>query len=392
MSEMATPAGTDPAAPEAGAAPLLYFVGARHTKRASKYRVRAELGTLHVDLEKPKGAVDARVGQTGPAAILSFSNRRLGLLSAIALDLDGNGLALKRPGRSRAAFDMDGDGIADKTGWVGRRDGLMVVDRDGDGRISSTTELSFLGDRAGAASSLHGLGALDSNRDGVIDAADQRFGELKVWIDRNGNGVSEAGELAGLADIGIKSIDLGARATNTNVRMGNNVLLATATFTRDDGSSSTLGDVAFAFRPSAETPPAGGRKADRAILDETEQSAHPADPAVGATRLTADANAVPVSGPEAVAAERAERLSRGEPPVERGALPSMPDAAGTPAAEADYLVTIERASARLIQAMGAFGFAPVMMVSDGTTASPAGAPELMTLLKAPSVDGFLSLK
>lgn len=36
------------------------------------------------------------------------------------------------------------------------------------------------------------LAELDGNGDGVIDAADARFAELRVWQDRNLDGVSQA--------------------------------------------------------------------------------------------------------------------------------------------------------------------------------------------------------
>ena len=39
------------------------------------------------------------------------------------------------------------------------------------------------------------LERLDSNADGKIDANDEKFAELKVWQDTNGNGVVDAGEL-----------------------------------------------------------------------------------------------------------------------------------------------------------------------------------------------------
>ena len=87
------------------------------------------------------------------------------------------------------------DGSVDDTGWTGVGDGFLVIDRDGDGRITSAAELSFLTEKATAKSDLDALSALDSNRDGKIDKNDARFGELKVWVDADGDGVTDGGEL-----------------------------------------------------------------------------------------------------------------------------------------------------------------------------------------------------
>ncbi|WZB61814.1 hypothetical protein WJ970_33540 [Achromobacter xylosoxidans] len=38
-------------------------------------------------------------------------------------------------------FDHDGDGFAEETGWVGKDDGLLVWDRNGNGQIDDGSEL-----------------------------------------------------------------------------------------------------------------------------------------------------------------------------------------------------------------------------------------------------------
>ena len=46
------------------------------------------------------------------------------------------------------------------------------------------------------------LAAFDSNGDGVVDAHDAHFADLKVWRDANGNQQTDAGELMSLSDSG----------------------------------------------------------------------------------------------------------------------------------------------------------------------------------------------
>ncbi|HEX8626312.1 MAG TPA: hypothetical protein VF782_14720, partial [Allosphingosinicella sp.] len=108
----------------------------------------------------------------------------------------------------------------------------------------------FLTEKPGARSDLEALAALDSNRDRKIDATDLRFGELKVWVDSNRNGATDAGELKTLTELNIASIDLASTPTQQKVKVGDNILLATGSFTLADGTVRSLGDAALAFRPS----------------------------------------------------------------------------------------------------------------------------------------------
>ncbi|HYG29179.1 MAG TPA: Ig-like domain-containing protein [Allosphingosinicella sp.] len=234
-----------------GEADGIAFDARRFARKAGKYLLSVDGGALSVVPLKPKGVLDPRAGAIGAASMLSFRNRRIGMLAPVVLDLDGDGIELVRSSKARARFDMDGDGRADDTGWIGKGDGLLVIDRNGDGRISGPGELSFLAEKAGAKSDLDALSALDSNRDGKLDSADARFAELKVWEDRNGNGVTEEGELRSLADRGIAAIGLAGASARQTAKLGDNVVLSTGTFTRTDGSTGTLADAALAFRPGA---------------------------------------------------------------------------------------------------------------------------------------------
>ncbi|HEX8063935.1 MAG TPA: hypothetical protein VF535_12050, partial [Allosphingosinicella sp.] len=129
--------------------------------------------------------------------------------------------------------------------------------------ITGAAELSFLSEKPGARSDLDALSALDSNRDRKIDATDLRFGELKVWVDANRNGFTDAGELKTLQELNIASIDLAGAATQQSVKPGQNILLATGSFTLNDGTVRSLGDAALAFRPGR----AGGTAASGAATD-----------------------------------------------------------------------------------------------------------------------------
>jgi hypothetical protein len=172
------------------------------------------------------------------------------LFAPVVLDLDGDGVELVSRKKSRASFDYGGDGAGDDTGWIGRDDGFLVIDRNNDGLITEASELSLASEDEDARSGLQGLARLDSNGDGVIDSEDARFGELRVWQDRNGNGRTDAGELRSLEEAGLVAIRLNAvTPSQAQVKLDRNVIAATTTFVRANGTTSTAADVSLAYRP-----------------------------------------------------------------------------------------------------------------------------------------------
>ncbi|HEX8125722.1 MAG TPA: cadherin domain-containing protein [Allosphingosinicella sp.] len=215
-------------------------------RKSEHYRVSAVGGVLAVTTRKGP----AETGAVGPAALISFRDRRYGLLTPLILDLDGDGIEMERRGEASARFDMDGDGTRDDTGWIGRDDGFLVVDLGADGLIRSPDELSLLGLKPGAKSSFEALAVLDSNRDGRIGVGDDRLAEVKIWRDSNGNGVSDRGELHSLADLGIASIGLDVQSLDGSAKLDRNLVFASSTFTRMDGSTGMIGDAALSFRPT----------------------------------------------------------------------------------------------------------------------------------------------
>jgi Bacterial Ig domain/Cadherin-like domain/Putative Ig domain len=241
--------------PSATAFPTLATQFQQMARKADRYVIRFADGAMTLALRDSNDRTDPRAGALSASSALTFrKGARYGLLSPIILDLDGDGVELRGMRKSKAAFDMNADGIADDTGWAGRDDGFLVIDRNLDGLITHASELSLAVENSAARSDLDGLAVLDSNEDGVVDARDSRFGELKIWVDANGNGTTDAGELGTLADHGITSLSLSARHIDGSARLGQNILISTATFTRSNGSTGTLGNVALAYRPGSDSP------------------------------------------------------------------------------------------------------------------------------------------
>lgn len=165
----------------------------------------------------------------------------------LVLDLNGNGVELTSLEESSTFFDLDSNGMAEKTGWVTGGDALLAMDLDGDGMIGSGRELfgdqTVMPDGTLASHGFAALQALDSNGDGSIDAADNQFTDLRVWHDANGDGISDAGELATLEDHGVTSISTTAQASQAVV--AGHAIPYYASFARSDGSESAVYDVFF---------------------------------------------------------------------------------------------------------------------------------------------------
>jgi VCBS repeat-containing protein len=166
-----------------------------------------------------------------------------GAADPLVLDLDHNGLSFTSQ-VDGVHFDLNADGVIDQVAWTNSRDGLLALDVNGNGIIDNGTEL-FTPDFAGGhhASGLAALASLDSNHDGVINSADQDFAKLVVWQDANHDGVSDAGELHSLTDLGIAEISLDAKSEPTYV--DGQLVSANGTFTYADGTKGSFAEVNF---------------------------------------------------------------------------------------------------------------------------------------------------
>jgi hypothetical protein len=145
--------------------------------------------------------------------------------SPLVLDLDGDGLQLTT---ERVRFDLQATGQPQQVTWVGRGEGLLALDLNGDGRVTSGREL--FGDHSdcrgekcadgAAALAIHDHPALGGNADGRIDSADAVYDRLLLWVDHDQDGVSRASELSHLDDHGIRALSLRADYFDRRVPAG----------------------------------------------------------------------------------------------------------------------------------------------------------------------------
>jgi hypothetical protein len=169
------------------------------------------------------------------------------LSTPLVLDLNGNGIETLKAA-SGVLFDLNGTGNAQQWGWVGGGDGLLALDRNGDGIINNGSELFgsgfLMADGKRAADGFAALASLDSNHDHKINASDAQFNQLRVWVDANHDGKTDAGELKSLADLGI--VEFGLDISKTHELNNGNVVGLLSSYTTADGVVHQIGDVWFA--------------------------------------------------------------------------------------------------------------------------------------------------
>jgi hypothetical protein len=171
----------------------------------------------------------------------NYAGPRPASLAPVVLDLEGDGLDFTPLASSVAHYDVDNSGVRRNLAWT--KDALLAFDADGDGRITKTNELSFVSYKPGAKTDLEGLAAFDTNGDGKLSFLDKLWKKFVVWLDRNGDGVSDKGELFTLDKLGIASVNLTSDKKRQD--LDGVTLHGTTTFTTTDGRQGTVGDVSF---------------------------------------------------------------------------------------------------------------------------------------------------
>jgi hypothetical protein len=124
---------------------------------------------------------------------------------------------------------------------------VSSLDANGNGLIDNVTEL--FGNRT--TSGFTALAVHDANGDGRIDAADPVFAQLRLWRDADQDGVTDPGELKTMAELGIVSLSLANAAPATPTAVGGNQIVRVGSFTRADGTSGNVADVALAINETA---------------------------------------------------------------------------------------------------------------------------------------------
>jgi hypothetical protein len=138
--------------------------------------------------------------------------------SPLMIDLTGKGIVLT-PARFGVFFDLKGKGTKSLVGWTLAGEdaqGFLALDRNGNGKIDDGTELfgnfspqpSSATPNGFAALAIYDLPENGGNADGLISPADAIWPKLRVWVDYNHDGISQAEELKPLDFWNVAAIDL----------------------------------------------------------------------------------------------------------------------------------------------------------------------------------------
>jgi hypothetical protein len=171
------------------------------------------------------GGMPCPPGSTGSNGICCWYS------SPIVLDIDGNGYAMTSYQNS-VQFDVSGRGWTTQTSWTSADsdEAWLALDRNRNGRIDSGKELfdDACEQPAGTTprNCFSALAMFDTvekggNGDGKITRRDRVFKRLRLWQDRNHNGVSEPEEMFRLPALDVVALFLDYQESGRVDRFGN---------------------------------------------------------------------------------------------------------------------------------------------------------------------------
>jgi len=176
----------------------------------------------------------------GSTTIQNFSNGALGIYlekpeeepeeddgeetDPILFDLNGDGIQTTVTQYQGRNYDYNNDGFAEKIAWADNGDGVLVADANNDGEIQGSSDIVL-------ASTLK---EYDTNSDGVVDANDANFNNLKI--------MKVDGSVLSMEEAGISSIDITNIHHQNNIDEHGNTITHVGTYTTTDGNVHEYGE------------------------------------------------------------------------------------------------------------------------------------------------------
>jgi hypothetical protein len=168
--------------------------------------------------------------------------------SPLVIDLNGDGVHTTALDTTTGKFDLLNNGHTINSGWISAQDGFLAIDSNGNGNGKIDDRSELFGGEIGEGYAK--LASFDSNHDGVVDARDARYNDLKIWQDSNGNHQTDAGEMRSLSEAGISSLNV--NHTIVPEQQNGNWLLERGLVTFKDGRTAAVADAYFEIEPQAK--------------------------------------------------------------------------------------------------------------------------------------------
>ncbi|MHC4872194.1 MAG: hypothetical protein ACYTFY_10150 [Planctomycetota bacterium] len=174
---------------------------------------------------------------------ITIENTQAQMSDPLILDIEGDGIDL-RSAEDGAEFDITGDGTKGKTAFIQKDDALLFIDKNNNNLADSGMEL--FGDQEGDAHGFAKLSKYDDNGDGIIDKEDEIYHKLRLFQDKNSDGINQKNETKKLPELAIKSLILSYSNTSTRDKSGN-IFTQTSVFEKEDGSRNILVDAMLRY-------------------------------------------------------------------------------------------------------------------------------------------------
>jgi hypothetical protein len=194
----------------------------------------------------------------------------------VTLDLDGDGVEyLSREAGVVFTDQVTGESV--NTAWVAGDDGLLVVDANDSGTVDEAREYVFTEWSESAETDMEAVAEVfDSNQNRLLDAGDEAWGQFAVWRDADSDGVTDAGELVSLDDLGVESIALTYRDDSEAAEAadGDVKIFGQSEVTWEDGEVTIAEDTSFAINVADLLPEADGAEGIDAYLQASFDGAN----------------------------------------------------------------------------------------------------------------------
>lgn len=203
----------------------------------------ASLRWAQAQIDYERGVRQGLEDEMALAAVAAFRVIPCNVGDPLVIDLDGDGIELSNIANG-VNFDLYNIGREQALAWPVGGDGFLAYDWNGDGAITSGSEL--FGNLQGEwTDGFDHLASFDNNGDGLITKNDKIWIGLIVWQDLNADGQSAPNELLPVTALGITAIPTIGEESNIVVN-GNPLPLVAYT----EGVVLLIGDAQLHIAPN----------------------------------------------------------------------------------------------------------------------------------------------